>query len=185
MFARKIPQSMVQFAFCYAAVLELDAFGIDTDRCSTILSAGSYEDITTECLKTRNFDVVGVDPVLNCDLHTYTQGNSYLYDFVVSASVLEHVENDEEFIADSCNLLLPGGYGVFTMDFKNDWTPGQRVPTTSRRFYTAHDLTVRLPGILSTCNCALVDTPDYSAVDSFSWEGIQYSFASFVFRKKQ
>jgi len=187
MFARKIPDSMVQFAFCYQAVLELDRSDIRnlTDRDSiSILSAGSHEDIATECLKMDGFSVVGVDPVLNCDLHTFASRKQRQFNYVVSASVLEHTTDDEEFVADCCDLLLPGGYGIFTMDYKNDWSPGQRVPNTSNRFYTEFDLTQRLPKILATYGCNIYGKQDYTARDRFNWEGIDYSFATFVFKKR-
>jgi SAM-dependent methyltransferase len=181
MYARKIPDSMVQFAFVYDMVLNFDA---TNDTPGNLLSAGSHEDIATECLKINDFPVVGVDPVINETLRSFKKRLPFmLFDYVVSASVLEHTENDEEFIADACDLLCPGGYGVFTMDFKNDWKPGERLPTTSNRFYTAHDLTVRLPAILAAHNCAIVGEQDYSARDRFQWEGIDYSFATFVFQK--
>jgi SAM-dependent methyltransferase len=181
MYARKIAQSMVQFAYAYQTTVDLMPKLFD--RSPFVLSAGSHEDIATEAMKHENIAVVGIDPVLNCDLHTFRLRTYEKFDAVVSASVLEHTENDEEFLADSCDLLLPGGIGVFTMDFKNDWTPGQRLPTTSNRFYTAADLTERLPRVLAERNCALVGTSDYSAIDHFQWEGINYSFATFIFRK--
>lgn len=186
LYNRKIADSMVQFAFCYdtALLLGIQA-ALDTQKTPYVLAAGSHEDIATECLKLNGFVVVGVDPVINCDLHTFRLRTSKLFNLVVSASVLEHAENDEEFIADCCDLLLPGGFGIFTMDFKDDWSQGQRVPYTSRRFYTTHDLTIRLPNVLAAHNCELVDEPDYSGKDRFSWENINYSFASFVFRKKE
>lgn len=181
MYWRKIADSMVQFAFCYQTVLDLTGRSDDVD---TVLSAGSHEDIATECLKIDAYSVVGIDPVLNCDLHTFMQRAPHKFDFVVSASVLEHTINDEEFICDACSLLRPGGYGVFTMDFKNDWTPGERVPNTSNRFYTEFDLTHRLPRVLGECGCRVVGPQDYSARDRFSWEGISYGFASLVCKKE-
>lgn len=181
MYSRKIAASMVQFAFCYHTALLL--LHIEDATVPLVLSAGSHEDIATEALKpyTR---VVGIDPVWNCDLHTYavrTEQNSF--DAVISASVLEHTENDEEFIADSCALLRPGGYGIFTMDFKDDWRRGQPVPYTSNRFYTSHDLTHRLPAILTQHGCRILGEQDYSGRDTFVWDGINYSFATFVFKK--
>lgn len=185
MFARKIPQSMVQFAFAYQTALDIDNANKDTDG-ATVLAAGSHEDIATECLKLDGFAVVGIDPVINEDLHSFvTRAKFAKFDYVVSASVLEHVENDEEFVADCCNLLYPGGYGIFTMDFKDSWHQGERVPTTSRRFYTTADLTHRLVSVLNRHDCVLLDEPNYTAIDNFNWEGIQYSFASFVFRKNK
>lgn len=184
MYGRKIPDSMVQFAWTYRTVLDLD-YEHDI-QIGTILSAGSHEDIATECLKLADHCVVGIDPVINETLHSFTQRLKFAkFDYVVSASVLEHTNNDEEFIADACDLLCINGFGVFTMDFKDDWKPGQRVPNTSNRFYTSYDLTVRLPAILAAHNCSVVGEQDYTAKDRFEWEGINYSFATFVFKKNE
>lgn len=182
LYSRKIGDSLVQFAFAY---------DVAADYCmgyartiASVLCAGSYEDIVGESLKMLGMNVVGVDPVLNSDLHTFTTRHvDHKFDVVVSASVLEHVENDEEFVADCCNLLVSGGFGVFTMDFKDDWKLGQPVPYTSRRFYTTEDLTERLRAVLRANGCDLVEEPDYSAKDRFVWDGINYSFATWVFKK--
>lgn len=183
MFYRKIANSMVQFAFCYNTARQVKRRNFEESP--FVLSAGSHEDIATECLKLDGYSVVGIDPVINCDLHTFRQRwYTNEFDIIVSASVLEHVENDEEFVADCCDLLKPGGTAIFTMDFKDDWHPGHRVPTTSRRFYTSYDLMVRLPAVLERHSCRLADSSDYTARDHFQWEGINYSFASFVFIKK-
>lgn len=180
LFRRKIPDSMVQFAFAYTIARDL----FENVSCPFTLSAGAYEDIVTECLKLDGYAIVDVDPHINCDLHTFAQRMpAHIFDLVISASVLEHVENDEEFLNDCCTLLRPEGYGVFTMDFKDDWRPGQRVPYTSRRFYTTEDLTRRLPAVLAQHNCRVVGEQDYSARDTFIYDGINYSFASFIFKK--
>lgn len=184
MFSRKIPESMVQFAFAYKAVIELDALIPNIQAPDlTVLSAGSHEDIATECLKIDGFSVTGIDPVWNVDLHTFAQRRLRKYKYVVSASVLEHTANDEEFVGDACDLLFSGGYGIFTMDYKDNWSKGQRVPTTSNRFYRNFDLTQRLPKVLNKHGCEVVGPQDYSAQDRFQWEGIDYSFATLIFKK--
>lgn len=185
MAARKIPDSFVQFAFAYKAVLELDAqVPVSTIEKMSILSAGSHEDIATECLKLDGFCVVGIDPVWNSDLHTFALRKQRKFQYVISTSVLEHTNDDEEFITDSCDLLLPGGYGIFTMDYKDNWSKGQRVPTTSNRFYREYDLVQRLPSVLHNHMCEVVGEQNYNAVDKFEWEGITYSFATFIFTKR-
>lgn len=183
LYSRKIPDSLVQFAFAFDMTLDRSEEFAVHDLSPFTLCAGSYEDIVGECLKIEKFAVIGIDPVLNCELHTFALRTSLKFDMVVSASVLEHVENDEEFVADCCNLLVHGGYGVFTMDFKADWTPGQPVPYTSRRFYTPSDLTGRLRDVLRANSCDLVQEPDYTGRDRFIWDGINYSFATWVFKK--
>jgi SAM-dependent methyltransferase len=177
MFARKIPQSLVQFAYCYNTVLTLHPLG------ARILCAGSYEDIVGECLKLDGYNVVGIDPLLNCDLHTFTTRTDRKFDIVLSASVLEHVPDDEQFVAECCQLLLPGGIGVFTVDFKDTYIPGDRLPTTDVRFFTRNDLEVRLRQVLKANGCDLIEEPVYTDTDNFNWEGIDYSFASWIFIK--
>lgn len=181
LYSRKIPDSLVQFCFAYITVTEL----LKTERAS-ILSAGSHEDIVGESLKFDGNSVLDIDPVFNSDLHTFYARHPYLlFDIILSASVLEHVKNDEEFVADCCKFLKPGGYGVFTIDFKADWKPGERVPYTSNRFYTPEDLTGRLRDVLRANSCDLIEEPDYSATDRFVYDGINYGFATWVFRKDE
>jgi hypothetical protein len=179
MTGNKIASALVQQAFVYSTLLEL----LPTAKGDFILSAGSYHDTAAELARFIGLAVYDVDPVINCDLHTFTARTLAPYNVVISTSVLEHTQNDEEFVADVCKLLISGGYGILTMDFKDDWTPGQPVPYTSNRFYTTHDLTVRLRKVLQDNGCDLVDEPDYSARDTFIWDGINYSFATFVFKK--
>jgi SAM-dependent methyltransferase len=182
LYSRKIPDSLVQFCFAYDFIRS--QYPDDDNEPLYILSAGSHEDIVGESLKFDGESVLDIDPVFNSDLHTFYMRHPYLsFDVVLSASVLEHVENDEEFVADACKFLRNGGYGVFTMDFKADWKPGQPVPYTSRRFYTPSDLTRRLRSVLKRHGCDLVEEPDYSAADRFVWDGIPYSFATWIFRK--
>lgn len=181
LFQRKISGSMVQFAFCYVALLT--EFAKDTPEDIDILCAGSYEDIVSESLKSWGFNVTEIDPVINLDLHTYYTKHFRQFDAVLCASVLEHVANDEEFVAECCDMLKDGGLGVFVMDFKDSYKPGQRLPTTDVRFFTTYDLTERLANVLAEHDCILINPPNYTAVDTFSWEGINYSFATWVFRK--
>lgn len=183
LFSRKISDSMVQFAFCYKTVMDF----LEELECQSVLCAGSHEDIVSESLKYHGACVLDIDPVFNSDLHTfYTRHGSLVgFQIILSASVLEHTENDEEFVSECCKMLMPGGYGVFTMDFKADWKPGEKVPYTSNRFYTPEDLTGRLRSVLRANNCDLIEEPDYSATDRFVYDGINYGFATWVFRKDE
>lgn len=177
MIGRKISSALVQQAFVVNTIRELVPKGAD------ILSAGAYEDTAGELLK-KEYTVVDIDPVINTDLHSYTllmPGG--LYDAIISTSVLEHTANDEEFIRDICGLLKPGGIAVLTCDYKADYRQNDRLPTTSNRFYTTYDLLQRLQSIINSRGCNLIDIPDYTDRDTFSWEGIPYSFATYVFRK--
>jgi len=177
MTARKISTALVQQAFVVNTIRTFIPKGSD------ILSAGAYEDTAGELLK-RNYTVIDVDPVINMSLHQYRWVNpDFTVDAVISTSVLEHTINDEEFISDICALLKPNGIAVLTCDYKHDYMLGDRLPSTSNRFYTERDLLERLNTVLKNNGCSLIDTPDYSERDTFSWEGIPYSFATYVFIK--
>lgn len=186
MMARKIQDAVVQQAFVLHTVIYDFAhpFYQKSKQLPRILSAGSWEDTAGETLKKLGYSVTDCDPMVNSDLHTFRLAGHGEFDVVISTSVLEHTENDEEFVADSADLLLPGGMGVFTMDFMDEWDGGG-TPTTSRRFYTTHDLEHRLRTVLRDHGCDLIDEPNYTDKDRFSWEGYQYSFATFVFTKNQ
>lgn len=177
MSGKKIGAAMVQEAFVYKTARELFV-----DRAS-VLSAGAYHDVAGELLRLNGYGVYDVDPVINCDLHTFVRRWPYTFEGIISTSVLEHTTDPDEFITDCCQLLEPGGYCVMTMDFKDDWQPGQKVPYTSNRFFTKYDLLERFPAILAHYDCKLIDEPNYDALDTFVWDGIPYSFATFVFRK--
>lgn len=178
MSGNKIASALVQQAFVYDLSIE-----VAPKPCPMILSAGSYQDTAAELLRYDGYAVYDVDPVINTYLHTFRNRTSNKYDVIISTSVLEHTTNDEEFIADICDLLVSGGIAILTCDYKDDYKVGNPVPYTSNRFYTSYDLTVRLPAILEAHGCTLVDIPDYSDKDTFVWDGIQYSFATFVFKK--
>jgi len=176
MMSRKIGAANVQQAFALDILSRLD---LDTKLCC----AGSFEDTTNATLRFLGFNTVEIDPAINMDLHTYRLSATEKFDSVFSVSVLEHVENDEEFIEDMCYLLKPGGIGVVTCDFNNSYTKGMPLPATDVRFFTRHDLETRLTNILHRNNCELVDTPDWNAEPDFIYQGHLYSFATFVFRK--
>jgi hypothetical protein len=179
LYSRKIDRSMVQYAFCYDTVEKLTELGDNP----FVLAIGAQECIASECLKMDGYPVVSIDPVFNCTLNQFSQRHYKKFEFVLAASVLEHVENVEEFIADACHSLHIGGYGVFTLDFNNDYVAGNRLPYTDLRFFNAQDLTGRLRDVLRENNCDLIDEPDYSAADNFQYDGCIYSFATFVFKK--
>lgn len=180
LYSRKIHRSHIQYVFCYDAVLALSSTIYHTPR---VLAIGAHECIASECLKLDGYSVVGIDPEFNCDLHTFKNRVNQTFDIVLAASVLEHVTNVEEFVADSCQLLAYGGYGVFTVDFQDTYRQGDRLPYTDVQFFTAYDLSVRLRDVLKANGCDLVDEPDYTGNDHFMYDGCDYSFASFVFRK--
>jgi hypothetical protein len=182
MMGRKIPGANVQQAF----VLNQIRLLLNQKEDSKIISIGCFEDTAYETLKRQGIRVVGVDPELSYDLHTYVVINEQklpTYDIAFATSVLEHVKNDVQFLEDMCLLLNPGGVGILTMDFKDDYKLGDPLPATDLRFYTRQDLEVGFTYIIEKMGCKLVDKPDWTGKDNFIYQGHQYSFATFVFRK--
>jgi SAM-dependent methyltransferase len=106
------------------------------------------------------------------------------YDIIFSTSVIEHDPDDESFIRCIEGLLAPGGLAVITCDYKDGWKPGEPKPDVDARFYTKKDLEERLMGYLTESE--LVDQPHWDCPNpDFNYLGkYQYTFASFVIRKK-
>lgn len=178
--ARKIGTANVQQAFIIDAVQH---FG---HKNTNILCVGAFEDTAYLYLDKRGFNVYGIDPAINFDLHRFldTEHCDDYYSIIFSCSVIEHVKNDEEFLLDIIHLMNTGSVAILTCDFKNDYKKGDRVPFTSRRFYTKHDLGTRFLKILNDNNCHLVDKPQWDSQPyDFAWENIPYDFATLVFRK--
>lgn len=182
MLSRKIPTAIIQQAFTLQTAKDLVPVG------STVLSAGSWEDNATEVLKLIGYNVIDVDPMVNSDLKTWfdehpeSHGN---LDGVVSTSVIEHVERDEEFIDCICKLLKKDAYGIVTMDYHNGYlNGGVTKPNEDFRLYTEYDLRIRLNAILEENDCELLEA-DYSGDNAdFQYAGHWYTFATFVFKKK-
>lgn len=175
--ARKFPRANVQQFFVYDTIKKL------ANLDSTILSVGCYEDTAFEVLRTQHKNVIGIDPMIDYDLASYKSlFPDTQFDIVFSTSVIEHVENDGLFLNDICQLIKPGGYGILTMDFNNDYKSGDRLPYTDVRFYTKQDMG-RLAYIIDAHNCVLVDEPDWNGESDFEYDGCVYSFCTFVFRK--
>ncbi len=110
MMKRKIPGSEVQTAFAIDYLL-------NRSKNKKVLCVGSYEDVTCVYLKTKGINIVEIDPVINYDLHTFKSNTKDKFDIIFSVSVIEHVQDDELFIKDICELLNTGGVGLLTMDF--------------------------------------------------------------------
>jgi predicted ATP-grasp superfamily ATP-dependent carboligase len=181
MFSRKIPEANIQQAFTLQTTLDL----VPTN--SNILSAGCWEDTATETLKKVGYDVIDVDPQINTDLKTYFDQHPEIHgnlDAVVSTSVIEHVEKDEEFIDCICKLIKSGGYGIVTMDYNNGYlNGGVSKPVEDVRLYTEYDLRIRLNSVLEENNCELLEA-NYEGENDFCYCGHWYTFATFVFKKK-
>ncbi len=178
----KIPASLVQYSFVMSHIIKLINFVP-----ITILCAGSFADPISEALKnTRSefISITDIDPAINMTLQEYDSQVSNKFDIVFAASVIEHVEDDESFLASMCNLTKEGGYGILTCDFNNDWKEGDPVPATDVRLYTEYDLRVRFKKVLDEYNCVLVDEPDWSGEPNFIYQGHLYGFATMMFRKE-
>jgi SAM-dependent methyltransferase len=131
------------------------------------------------------YDVEEIDPVINYTLQEFltkpsTQMGSY--DIVFSTSVIEHDPDDKSFVECVAKLLSPNGVFIMTCDFKDNWKSGDPKPKVNTRLYTKSDLDTRLLSYMK--NCKFVDVPDWNCKDcDFEYEGVKYTFASFVVKK--
>lgn len=182
MMSRKIPKANVQQAFGIDIVLnELN----EHKNIKEMLCVGAFEDTTLAYLESLGYAIEKIDPLINTDLHTFLNRNvTKQYDIIFSISVIEHVQNDNEFIQDICKLLKSNGLAVLTCDFKDNYIIGDPLISTCYRFYTKKDLYHRLNDIIILNNCNLVDTPNWEDPPDFVLDNNIYSFATFVFRKK-
>ncbi len=181
---RKIARANVQQAFVYDMVYEL---AIKNDDWSNFLCVGCHEDTAYEALSKKHFRIGGIDPLssgmtLN-DYFNFNNGKK-LFNIIFSTSVIEHVEDDEQFIDQICKLLYPGGTAILTCDFKEGWKPSDDKPGEDYRLYTKHDLLGRLHKILTANNCSLVGDINYEGEPDFTYGIHKYSFATYVFRKQ-
>ena len=178
---RKIPEANVQQAFVLDSVYKI----VSKIENPKILCVGSFEDSAAESLKSLGFRIKEIDPMINYDLDVFmtkptTAENSF--DVVFSTSVIEHVEDDEKFVRQIASLLKKGGTAVLTCDYVNAYKIGDAKPTVDFRLYTQKDLRERLPAQMA--NCAPVDEPQWDCPKPDFWyEGVNYTFASFVLRK--
>ncbi len=180
--SRKIPEANIQQAFVFETVRDLSRL-FNSPR---ILSVGCYEDTAYMGLLKLGITADGIDPLLNYDLTTFMEKpgvKENKYDIIFSTSVIEHVSDDEKFVKEISELLNPGGYIVFTCDYKQDYKPGDKIPRVDFRFYTKEDLTTRLPKAMKDIEIhgpAEWDCPQ----PDFWFEKINYTFASFVGKKR-
>ena len=179
----KIPAANVQQAFILESVARFAAPLVSP----RILCVGSYGDSACASLQRLGYAVDEIDPEVNgLDLTTFCQLPSTgreCYDIIFSTSVIEHVQDDQLFVAQIGDLLAPGGVGLLTCDYNDLHKPGDRVIQGNFRFYTQKDLILRiLPAIK---DCSLVDVPHWECSNpDFMYLGYRYTFASVAFRKR-
>lgn len=182
MLTRKIERANIQQAFALDVAYRFLA------ECpnARILAAGSFEDTAVATLRAKGYCIDEVDPNVNGmtlqDFYLSPDAKLGSYDLILSVSVLEHVADDEQFVRLISEFLRPGGLAVLTVDFAEKWRPGKRKPDVDHRLYTTRDICERLMPAIG--DCVLVDQPRWSeGVEDFHYEGSQYGFAGFVFRK--
>jgi hypothetical protein len=173
---RKIPRANIQQAWMYNKVLEFS----NTD--SHVLCVGNHEDTAYYALRSKMPNLIGIDPLFDYDLASYRQQTPQKFNIVFSTSVIEHVVDDESFIADMCAMLNDNGVGIITCDFNDDY-PNVPKPLVDVRLYTSYDLTVRIPAVLQQYNCTVLGDFEYHNNIDFEYEGCRYGFATLTFRK--
>lgn len=176
--SRKIDRANVQQAWM------VDAFCKLASKDKNHLCVGSYEDTAFAYLLTEGYEITGIDPVINYSLHDFANMQNQQYQIVFSTSVIEHVENDEEFIIDMCRLIEPGGYGLLTCDY-NPLYPNVSKPIVDARLYNDFDLNTRIPALLQSNGFAIYGDIDYTGNTDFHYEGCNYAFATIIFRRNE
>jgi len=183
MMARKIPEANIQQAFILDTVQKIAS----KFAAPKILCVGSHEDSAAAALKKLGYHLEEIDPAINCDLNVYFHKPSTIkgsYDIIFSTSVIEHVQNDELFMVQIAELLAPGGTGILTCDYNDQYKPGDRIPAVDFRLYTQKDFRQRLFPLLK--NCVFPDVPQWDCPNpDFIYEGCRYTFATFVFQKNK
>ena len=174
---RKIGRANVQQAFVFSMVMDY------AKPDSKILSVGCYEDTAYEALQKLSIPVIGIDPLLNTSLSTFFKLTHDKFDIIFSTSVIEHVQDDEEFITQICGLLKPNGIAILTCDFRNDYIKGDPKPGEDARLYTEYDLCVRLNKVLEANGCKMFGEVNYSGEPDFWYGMFHYSFGTFCFIK--
>jgi SAM-dependent methyltransferase len=137
-------------------------------------------------LKREGYVIVEVDPNVNgmtlLDYYLEHGADLSSFDLILSVSVLEHVQDDVQFVRLIGELLKPGGTAILTVDFAEAYKPGLKKPIVDHRLYTTERICDVLVPALG--NCALLDLPKWSeGVEDFEYEGVRYGFATLVFRK--
>ncbi|GAC1561081.1 MAG: hypothetical protein NVS2B5_25290 [Beijerinckiaceae bacterium] len=179
---RKIERANIQQAFALETAQRLL---VEQDN-PKILAVGSYEDTAIEALRALGYTIAEVDPNVNgmslVDYYIAAASQLRSYDLVLCVSVLEHVEDDIQFVRMISEFLKPGGTAILTVDFAERWHPRAAKPNVDHRLYTTRHICEKLMPAIG--DCVLVDAPRWAdGVEDFEYEGCKYGFAGFVFRK--
>ena len=182
MMGRKFDRANVQQAFGVDMVMKRYKKGDD------VLCVGSYEDTAFEYLKEIGYIMTDIDPQTNgLDLHAFKSSTDRKFDIIFSISVMEHVDHDKGFIIDICSLLKPGGLGILTVDFREDFHTSRKGATNKPggdfRLYTKADYE-RIAKILARRDCFFVDEFIVDAEPDFEYMGLKYGFSTMVFMKR-
>lgn len=179
--SRKHATAVFQNAFIYEQVRRA---ACKEDK---IILIGGYEDPIGPALLQQGYDVRITDPnvddkdaraVWEDTLHT-----GETFNIVISCSVLEHVAEDENFVRYIYQILSPGGVAFLTTDYRDGWKPGDDKPLVDERLYTRQrleHLAAQLPDGSLLAPPAWNDEQPY-----FHYEGSDYCFASFAFRRRE
>ena len=147
---------------------------------------GSRE-VVGQLLEKLGYRVEGIDPAWNQDLESYYRSHPEAlgrFQVVFATSVLEHVRHDGLFLMRAAELLAPGGYAVFTMDFKEGFRPGDPLPREDYRLYTKEDILANLLPLVPEME--LADEPRWECAEpDFRYGGVDYTFAALVLRKRK
>jgi SAM-dependent methyltransferase len=177
--SRKIDRANVQQAWM------VDNFIKVADKKKLHLCVGCYEDTAYEYLCKIGYEIIGIDPVINESLETFVQKYPHSqFHTVFSTSVIEHVEDDEKFIADMCQLITPGGYGLLTCDYNPNY-PNVPKPFVDVRLYNNNDLENRIFTLLQQKEFAIYGEVDYNGNIDFEYEQCRYAFATMMFQRKE
>lgn len=177
--SRKIPDAVFQNAFIFEQARQLAK---SNDR---IILIGGYEDPIGPALMRLGHDVVITDPQIDGrtsdDVLLDSIRHGKEYDLVISCSVIEHVEEDFEFVKALYALLAPGGTALLTTDFRDGWEPGIVKPTPDVRLYTPQRLRLL---VNSLPNHAIPDGHDWQPIPAyFHYDFSDYGFCSIMFQK--
>lgn len=125
-----------------------------------------------------------IDPAVNVDLQTFVGTNALLADAVFCISVIEHVDDLDEFLYHLSCLVAPGGLLFLTTDFQPDEGPDDKhFHWMRKRIFTPFSLGAATGELILRDFTPLGDSADYR------WHGpIEpdwgYSFASLALVKR-